>query len=342
MKKFTCLFSLFLITVLLFSGCGSSKKDTGSTSSNTAQSAANGAAADSVKVRGSNSQEKNSTQQPSAKDQFGSTNSTTVNALTTTSTSGSNGIPNVTASNAILAQRKVIRNANISVEVEDFNEAYAQIKSIIGAFGYIQESNIKKDKVYVNSQQKLISKGVIIIRVDKDRFDSVLSDIKGVGLLMDESIKSDDVTDQFIDTESMLKLLKYEESRLEEYLFKLNDPDTIFKTQSRLTEIRQQIEKLTGNLKKWSDLVELSTITINISEKIPGVDPAKEPGYFTKLINGFSNSFKGVLSFLGTILIFVAQAIPVIIMLGIVAIFALWIYRRFIKRIMDKKNNQSM
>ena len=201
---------------------------------------------------------------------------------------------------------------------------------------------MKKDKVYVNSEQKLTTKGIITLRVDKDRFDSVLSDIKGLGLLMDESIKSDDVTDKFIDTESMLRLLKYEESRLEEYLFKLTDADTIFKTQSRLTEIRQQIERLTGNLKKWSDLVELSTITINISEKVPGISPNKEPSYFNKLIISFTNSFKGVLSFSGILLIFIVQAIPVIIMLIIVAIFALWIYRKFIKRIIDKKDKQSM
>jgi len=332
MKKFSCLLSFLLITITLFSGCASAKKDSASAVSNTAQYSS-----DISKSSGSNSSEKNAL--------LDTTNqvNTAPKAATAFTTAGNADGTIVTASNTILAQRKVMRNANISLEVEDFNVAYSQIKSIIGAFGYIQESNIKKDKVYVNSEQKLITKGVIILRVDKDRFDSMLSDVKGLGLLMDESIKGDDVTDQFIDTESMLRLLKYEESRLEEYLFKLTDADTIFKTQSRLTEIRQQIERLTGNLKKWSDLVELSTITINISEKIPGINPDKEPSYFKKLMTSFTDSFKGVLSFSGTLLILIVQAIPVIILLAIIAIFALWIYRKFIKRrVIDKKDKQSL
>jgi len=336
MKRVFSFFIILLFVISIISGCSSAKKDTAVSSSNTtAKSSSSAAAADGKKSESISTESKQKVQTAS-KDQYGNVlGDTDFKSLTTSGTTTEN---NTTVTNAILAQRKIIRNANISIEVDDFNVAYGQIKSAIGAFGYIQESNIKKDKVYVNSQQKLITKGVIIIRVDKDRFDSILSDVKGLGLLTDESIKSDDVTDQFIDTESMLRLLKYEESKLEEYLYKLNDADTIFKTQSRLTEIRQQIEKLTNNLKKWSDLVDLSTITINMSEKVPGAEKIKEQGYFMKLVTGFANSSKGVLSFCGAALVFIAQAIPVIILLGIIAAAALWIYRRFIKRIMDKKS----
>lgn len=335
MKKLSCLFLLVMFIISIFTGCASKSaavSDRSSSSSVSGQKAkSEGAVAGAAESKPSNVQ-------ATSKDQFGNVLAdVNVKSLTSTGTADSS----TAASNAILAQRKVIRNANISLEVDDFNIAYGQIKSIIGAFGYIQESNIKKDKVYVNSEQKLITKGVIILRVDKDRFDSVLSDVQGLGILMDQSIKSDDVTDQFIDTESMLRLLKYEESRLEEYLYKLTDPDTIFKTQSRLTEIRQQIEKLTGNLKKWTALVELSTITINITEKVPGATPTKEAGYFKKLLSGFSSSFKGVISFLGAVLIFIAQALPVLVLIGIITVLALWVYRKYIKKYIDKKDGQN-
>lgn len=336
MKKLSCLFLLFIFTISIFSGCAS-KTAAVSDVSRSSSSAVAGQKEKNAPAANSTGSKENVVQMTS-KDQYGNfLADVNVKALTSSGATDSNN----TASNAILAQRKVIRNANISLEVDDFNIAYGQIKSIIGAFGYIQESNIKKDKIYVNSQQKLITKGVIVIRVDKDRFDSVLSDVQGLGTLMDQSIKGDDVTDQFIDTESMLRLLKYEESRLEEYLYKLTDPDTIFKTQSRLTEIRQQIEKLTGNLKKWTDLVELSTITINITEKGPGSIQSKEPGYFEKLLNGFSNSFKGIISFLGAVLIFIAQALPVLVLIAIIAVLALWVYRRYIKKYVDKKDGQN-
>ena len=53
----------------------------------------------------------------------------------------------------------------------------------------------------------------------------------------------------------------------EEIFEKVEDPDIIFKTEKQLTEIRHEIETLTGTLNKLNDLVELSTITINMDEK---------------------------------------------------------------------------
>ncbi len=242
------------------------------------------------------------------------------------------GTSNQTLSNAILNQRKIIRNADISLEVDNFDDAYGRIKTMIAAFGFIQESSIKKDKVYIDSKEKLITKGKIIIRIDKDRFDSVLGDLKGIGTLLFENIKSDDVTDKFFDTESRLKLLKYEESRLLEYLKKITDPDTIFKTESRLTDIRHEIESLTGTLKKWTDLVELSTITIDISEKIPGEVPKKEKSYWGKLADKFSGSFKGVVSFCSEALIVIAAMFPVLVFLGIILFVVVLFYKKVLKK----------
>jgi hypothetical protein len=228
--------------------------------------------------------------------------------------------------NAILAQRKIIRNANISVEVDDFDKSYGQIKSMINTYGFIQESNVKKQKDYKGNP---ITSGIIVIRVDRDKFDEVISGIKGLGDLIDESIKSDDVTDKFFDTESRLRLLRFEEGRLEEYLKKISDPDTIFKTESRLTDIRHEIESLTGTLKKWNDLVALSTITINIYEKSAAVNniPVVKT-YGNRLSDSFSGSMKGVVNFFGEFLIFAVGALPVLVVLVILGWFGYRVYRK--------------
>ncbi|HEX9060046.1 MAG TPA: DUF4349 domain-containing protein [Clostridia bacterium] len=231
-------------------------------------------------------------------------------------TSGDKSSP-TSFQNAILAQRKVIRNANLSIEVPDFDKAYSRIKTIIKVFGYVQESNIKKDKAEVNGAEKLITSGTIVIRVNKDKFDDVMTDIKGVGTLLEESSKGDDVTDKFFDTESRLRLLKYEESRLEDYLKKISDPDVIFKTESRLTDIRHEIESLTGTLQKWSDLVELSTITISIYEK--GQVPKVDNSYFSRLSGTFLGSLAGVGRFFAELILVLAGALPALVIIGILA-----------------------
>lgn len=244
--------------------------------------------------------------------------------------------------NNILSERKIIRNANISVEVDNFDTAYGKIEYIIGSIGYIQESKINKVKHYVDNKEVLSTNGVITIRVDADKFSSVLKDIKGLGLLTDENIKTDDVTEQFFDIESRLRLIRYEESRLEEYLKKISDPDTIFKTERRLTEIRVEIEQLTGNLNKLSDLVKLSTITINMNEKLPkSLSTPVKPSYWGELKDNFLGSLGGVVDFLGNLLIFIAAAFPVLVLLALIYFAALFAYKKFFKRKFKKVKQAS-
>ncbi len=238
-----------------------------------------------------------------------------------------NTIDNV--SNAILAERKIIRSANLNIEVENFDEARNNINSIISGIGIVQESNVVTDRVYVDGNLKLIKNGTLLLRVYKEKFDSVFNNLKGIGDVTNESITGQDVTDRFVDTESRLRILKLEQSRLEVYLAKLEDLDKIFRTESRLTEIRQEIESLTGNLNKMNSLVELSTITITMNEKNPNViKNPNELSYGEKLLDNLKSSLEGVVTFLGELLIIVVAAIPVLILLGLFVLLGLFIYRR--------------
>lgn len=142
--------------------------------------------------------------------------------------------------------------------------------------------------------------------------------------------------------ESRLRLVKYEESRLEEYLKKIEDPDTIFKTESRLTDIRHEIEQLTGTLNKLSDLVKLSTITINMNEKLPeSLTKPVETSYLGKLKNNFLESLNGVVEFLGELLLFIVASLPTLFILGIIAFAAYSVYKKFFRNKMKKKNQES-
>ena len=331
-KRFLCLSIIIIALVSMLVGCGASTSST-STYRQNMQAADNNVVSGSNVVIGADG---NAVKEEAAAAPAPKTMDSSAAAVTENNTASSD------VANAILNQRKIIRNANVTVEVDDFDVAYGKIKTQINGFGFVQESNIKKEKVYVNSKEMLITKGVVIIRVDKDKFDDVLYGIKGLGLMTDENIKSDDVTEKFFDTDSRLRVLKLEESKLEQYLDKLTDPDTIFKTESRLTDIRQEIEGLTGTLKKLSDLVDLSTITINISEKsaVPN-EPDKPKSYWERLFGGFTASFKGVIHFCGEFVIDIAQAIPVLILLGLLG-FAVWgIYRKFYKKRISKAAEKS-
>ncbi len=237
----------------------------------------------------------------------------------------------VDVSNAILAERKIIRSANLTIEVKDFDSAFNNIESIILGIGFIQETNIDTDRVFLNEEEKLVKGGTIVLRVDKTQFDSVIGKLKGIGDVFNYTTNGQDVTEQYVDVESRLRLLKVEQEKLEAYLIKLDDLDKIFQVESRLTDIRYQIEGLTGNLNKLSSLVDLATITINMNERRPDYRP--EPvSYGEKLLNSLKDSLLEVVEFLGDLLVFIVAALPVLIVLGLFILLGVFIVRRIPKK----------
>lgn len=236
--------------------------------------------------------------------------------------------------NAILSQRKIIRNANVTIEVKNFDKSYAELKNIVKPYGFVENSNIQKNQYYANTK---FTSGTITLRIDKDKFDNFINSLNGIGELISENITSDDVTDKFFDTESRLKLLKFESGRLEEYLKKINDPDTIFKTESRLTEIRHEIESLTGTLNKWNDLIKLSTIVVTMSEK-PDTKPPENKPYLEKLTTTTYSTLTNFLTFIGTIILFIIIVLPYIILITVISLIVMLIYRKFLRRNTSNKN----
>lgn len=327
-RKIICLLTVLVLMLSIFTGCGSSS----ASSSETEPPAA------AVPTDAS----KNSTSKSSAKPSavFDSKTDSGEIALGEGSGNGSSGQSDV---NAILSERKVIRNSNITVEVEDFDVSYGKIKTLINGIGYVQDANIKTEKQYEGTKEKLLKRGIIVIRVDKLKFEDVISGIRGLGLLVEENVKSDDVTDKYFDTESRVRLLKFEQSRLEEYLKKITDPDVIFKTEDKLTDIMHQIESLTGTLKKWDDLVQLSTITINMSENKAGssIPEVKDSSYGSKLSDGFTESLKGVVNFLGGVLVVIVKVLPVLVLLGLLGLIGYVTYRKFFANKNNNTNNKN-
>jgi tRNA(Ile)-lysidine synthase TilS/MesJ len=110
---------------------------------------------------------------------------------------------------------------------DDFDAAYGKISSLILGIGFVQETNINTDRVYIDNVLKLVKNGTIVLRVDRSKFDKVLNGLKEIGAVTNWSIQGEDVTEKYYDTESRLKLLRLEEERVIEYLKKITDPDKI-------------------------------------------------------------------------------------------------------------------
>ena len=314
------LLGLLLVVTLLLSvaaGCGSGKSDTAYDSKSTAVSggASNGRGYGSV------------TAPAGAPAANGEVNMDT--AYEEADSLAGIGSLSVDITNPILDERKIIRSADLTIEVDNFDTAFSNIETIITGIGFIQETNINTDRLYVDNEVKFFKGGTIVLRVARDKFDSVLNKLRGIGDVYNYTTHGEDVTEQYFDVESRLRLLKMEQEKIEAYVAKLNDLDQIFKAESKLTEIRYQIESLTGKLNKLSAgrVVDHH----DQSEREASGLRCKPKTYGDRLLDSLKQSLLDVVEFLGDLLLFIVAALPALVLLGLFILLGVALYRKFVK-----------
>jgi hypothetical protein len=189
-----------------------------------------------------------------------------VNNTTDKSKSSQGEAEDKTKTTIAASERKIIKNADIQLETLQFDKTNSSILSKTEQFsGYVESSNITGTSI---SDKDTISNRTarFVLRIPKNSFDKFLNDLGSIGNITSKTVSGNDVTSQYFDTEAHLKSLQVEEDRLLEILKKTGELKDIIEVEKELTNVRYQIENLTGTLKKWDNLVDYCTINLVVSE----------------------------------------------------------------------------
>jgi len=231
--------------------------------------------------------------------------------------------------NSLDGQVKIIRNGTLQMETISFDDAVKQILSkTTGIAGYVQSSNITGSSIAAKQGEESRT-GEFVLRIPKTKFDSFISDIGNLGSITNQKISSEDVTSAYFDTQAHLKSLNIQEERLLELLKKTGKLEDIIVLEKELSDVRYQIESLSGSLKKWDNLIDYCTLNIQISE----VHKIKESSitYGDKIANGFTSSLKSLVDFAKEFVVIVVVCLPYIVVLSILFFIIRYVYIRLRK-----------
>ncbi|MBZ9623965.1 DUF4349 domain-containing protein [Clostridium sp. FP2] len=241
--------------------------------------------------------------------------------------SGTDSKTNLKAS--LVGQGKIIRNGIIQMETLSFDVAVKQILSKTNSMGgYVQSSNISGTSIEAKLSEQS-RKGVLILRVPKTEFDAFILEIGNLGSITNKQISTEDVTSAYFDTQAHLKSLTIQEERLLELLKKTGELKDIIVLEKELSTVRYEIEGLTGNLKKWDNLIDFCTLNIELVE----VHKIKENpvSFVGKIVNGFVSSAKSVVDFGKSLILTISILIPYLVVLSIIFLIVRYIYK-YIKK----------
>lgn len=164
--------------------------------------------------------------------------------------------------------RLIIYNANLRVAVEDVSKAVSELTRIAGetcsanTCGFVSESNLH----YENDRQV----GTLTIQVPSDHYGDALNRVRGLGQVLNETSKSQDVTEQFTDLQSELRNLKATESRYLDLLKDAKSIQDILTLEDRLRTVRAQIERDQGRINYLQHRADLATITVDVTPPVAG------------------------------------------------------------------------
>ena len=142
---------------------------------------------------------------------------------------------------------------------------------------------------------------------------------------------SDDVTLSYVATKSRMTALQKEEARLLELIDKAANLTELLELEKRLTEVRTELEQVTSQLLLYDNLVDYGTVTLSISE-VEVLTLTQEPGFWTRITDGFMNSLRNLWTFLKELAIFLVVALPYMLPFGVIALVVVLIVRHSIRK----------
>lgn len=224
-------------------------------------------------------------------------------------------------------KRMLIYNANLRVEVKDFNTTRKQIEELITTMnGYIVQSNSYNQNL---NQMN----GSMTIRIPQEHFEHFLLAVESLDIkVIERNVSGNDVTEEYIDLQSRLKAKVAVETRLLEFMNKAKETKDLLAISNDLSSVQEEIERLKGRMKYLENHVSLSTVSITMIENkvvVPEIEK-DELNTWEKSKKQFIDSINLLLSFISGLTVLIIGSLPIflpVLLVGIV-IWYLWIKKR--------------
>ncbi|MBE6575832.1 MAG: DUF4349 domain-containing protein [Ruminococcaceae bacterium] len=179
-----------------------------------------------------------------------------------------------------LSQRKIVKTMRISAETKAFDRATAAIEALCAQLGGYIESSSRSGGSIRYSSAVVARSAAYTLRIPAEQLDAFRAGMDGEINVVSENTGISDITDRYFDVDTRLATLKTEEERLLAMLEKATELEYLITLESRLSEVRYQIESYTGTLRRYDSQVAYSTVHLNLDEVLEYTQVIEAPQTF--------------------------------------------------------------
>ncbi len=185
--------------------------------------------------------------------------------------------------------RKLIRTMRMSAETEDLDTLLSALDAKTTELGgYVEGREIYNGSTYSQHRYRNAS---ITFRIPAQNLHRFTEHIAGVSNVVSSSENIDDITLQYVDTESHIAALKVEQERLMTLLEQAESLSDLLEIERRLTEVRYQLESYESQLRSYDNKVDYATVRLDITE-VTEFTPVEEETVWERVSTGFVRNLK--------------------------------------------------
>ena len=225
------------------------------------------------------------------------------------------------------AERKIIKNASLTIEVDDTeitkDLVEEKVKELGGAITNMNSYEVRPGVLAYN----------LTLRVPSDKLEVALENIASLGIKKNESFNSRDITEQYLDTANQIKNLEARRDRLRELMkFKTDNLNDVLQIDRELSSVQNQIENLQRTQKRRDTDVAYSIINLNIQPK-PQIGDFSSPAEWNlertwkEAVNDLIHSLQNLAKKAIQIIVYAPIWLPILIIL--------WLIQKAIRRRLD-------
>lgn len=228
---------------------------------------------------------------------------------------------------SVYQDAKLIRRAYLQIQTETFDQAVEALEKMVQECGgYFQNASVEGGSLRNQSASRW---GNYTIRLPQEQFDTFLGRTGELGYVTSQSESSENVSQQYYDTEARLKAQRTKQERLLSLLEKADSMETIVALEDALSEVEYEIESLTTSLNEYDSLISYSTIELTLDEvKTITTTPGERDSLGARMAAGVQSSFRGLVNGGRELLVWLSYNLVLVLVVAAIAVVAVVVLRK--------------
>lgn len=243
-----------------------------------------------------------------------------------------------------ITAEKIIYTANVQLETMEFDTTVAAVeKSVTDIGGFVEYSDVSGDSTYLDDGSVHIRnrRAFYTVRVPAEKLDAFLQQAGTIGNVIGSSKSAQNVTSQYTDFEARKASLVAQETRLLELVAAAEDIDALITLESKLAEVRYEIESFQRELNNLDSRITYSTVDLSVREvEVYQPTPTVQRNLWQRMGDAFVRGWKSFVRGLGNLLVSISGNFFTLVVVVIIAVVGFFMGRKIIRKKKAKKNTE--